>query len=164
MEKSCTKEFDVIDKWTWSVIFAAVASGVAHIPDLGFIEVGQFVFLSLGTEVQLVNLVDDLAQVVAALNLVLDLSKYLPNLVFNGVGAARLLLEAVQVGKKFPVNKIAEVVTGQGLVVVKFAVLALGRGPALPPVGRIKDMGIFLPIERSLGALVLLKIIQVFKK
>ena len=36
------------------------------------------------------NVVDDLAQVVAALNLVLDLA----NLVLNGVRAARLLLEA----------------------------------------------------------------------
>jgi hypothetical protein len=36
-------------------------------------------------EVQFINVVDDLAQVVAALNLVLDLAKYLPDLVFDRV-------------------------------------------------------------------------------
>jgi hypothetical protein len=46
------------------------------------------------------------------LNLVLDLAEYLPNLVFDGVRAARLLLETVQIGKELPVYKVAEVVAG----------------------------------------------------
>ena len=48
------------------VIFAAVAPGVAHVLDLGFVEVGQFVFLGLRAEAQFVDMVNDLAQVVAA--------------------------------------------------------------------------------------------------
>jgi hypothetical protein len=73
--------------------------------DLGFVEVREFVLLGLGAEAQFVDMVDDLAQVVAALNLVLDLAENLPNLVFDGVRAARLLLEAVQVGKELPFTK-----------------------------------------------------------
>ena len=57
-------------------------------------------------------MVDDLAQVVAALNLVLDLAEDLPDLVLDGVRAARLLLEAVQVGEKFRVDELAEVIAG----------------------------------------------------
>ena len=41
--------------------------------------------------------------VVAALNLVLDLTEYLANLVLDGVRSARLLLEAVQVGEELQV-------------------------------------------------------------
>ena len=48
------------------VVLAAVAPGVAHVPDLGFVEVRQLVLLGLRAEAQLVDVVDDLAQVVAA--------------------------------------------------------------------------------------------------
>ena len=48
------------------VILAAVAPGVAHVLDLGFVEVRQLVLLGLRAEAQFVDVVDDLAQVVAA--------------------------------------------------------------------------------------------------
>jgi len=122
------------------------------------------VLLGLGAEVQLVDVVDDLAQVVAALNLVLDLAEYLSDFVFDGVGAAGLLLEAVQVGKELLVHEVAEVVAGQGTVVVEIAVLVLGRGPAFPAIRLIEDVSVFLAVERGLGALVLLKIVEVFQE
>ena len=120
--------------------------------------------LGLRAEAQFVNVIDNLAQVVAALNLVLDLAEDLPNLVFDGVRAARLLFEAVQVGKELPVHEVAEVVAGQGFVVVEFAVLALGRGPAFPSIGLVEDVGVFLAVQRGLGAFVLLKIVEVFQE
>ena len=115
-------------------------------------------FLDLRAEAEDIDVVDDLAHVVAALDLVLDLAEDLPNLVFDGVRAARLLLELVQVGKQLPVHEVAEVVPGQSFVVVEFAVLALGCSPAFPSVGRIENVGVFLAFERGLGALVLLTI------
>jgi hypothetical protein len=48
----------------------------------------QLVLLGLRAEAQLVDMVDDLAQVVAALNLVFDLAEDLPDLVFDGVWPA----------------------------------------------------------------------------
>jgi hypothetical protein len=69
--------------------------------------------------------VDDLAQVVAAGNLVFDLSKDLTNLVFDGVRPAGLLLEAVQIGKELAVDEVAKVIAGLRFVVVNLAVLAL---------------------------------------
>ena len=54
----------------------------------------------LRTEPQFVDVVDDLAEVVAALNLVLDLAEDLTDLVLDGVRPAGLLLEAVQVGEE----------------------------------------------------------------
>ena len=74
-------------------------------------------------------MVDDLAQVIAALNLVFDLAEDLPDLVFDGVRAGGLLREAVQVWEELLIDEIAQVVAGLGGVVVELAVLALGRGP-----------------------------------
>ena len=132
------------------VVLAAVAPGVAHVLDLGFVEVRQLVLLGLRAEAQLVDVVDDLAQVVAALDLVLDLAEDLADLVFDGVRPAGLLLEAVQVGEELLVDEVAEVVAGQRLVVVELAVLALGRGPAFPAVGLVEDEGVLLPLQRGL--------------
>jgi hypothetical protein len=48
--------------------------------------------------------------------------------------------------------------------VVEFAVLALGCGPVFPSILRIKNIGVFFAFERSLGALVLFKIVEVFQE
>jgi hypothetical protein len=56
--------------------------------------------------------IDDLAEIVAARNLVSDLSENLPDLVFDGVRPAGLLRESVQVGKKLLVDEVPEIVTG----------------------------------------------------
>ena len=47
----------------------------------------------MGAETELVDVIDDLAHVVAALDLVLDLSEDLPDLVFDGVRSASALLK-----------------------------------------------------------------------
>ena len=91
---------DGADERARGVVLAAVAPGVAHVLDLGFVEVRQLVLLGLRAEAQLVDVVDDLAQVVAALDLVFDLAEDFADLVFDGVRPAGLLLEAVQVGEE----------------------------------------------------------------
>src|SRR5437773_3774993 len=87
------------------VILAAVAPGVAHVLDLGFVEVREFVLLGLGAEAKFVNVINDLSQVVAALDFVLNLAEDLANLVFNGVRPGSALLEAVQVGEELAVDE-----------------------------------------------------------
>jgi uncharacterized protein with PhoU and TrkA domain len=84
------------------------------------------VLLGLRAEAQFVDVVDDLAQVVAALDLVLDLAEDLADLVFDGVRPAGLLLEAVQVGEELPVDEVAQVVAGQGLLWSSLPSLPLG--------------------------------------
>jgi hypothetical protein len=60
-------------------------------------KVRELVLLGLRAEAQIVDAVDDLAHVVAAGDLVLDLPEDLPDLVFDGVRPAGLLRKAVQV-------------------------------------------------------------------
>lgn len=53
---------------------------------------------------QLVDVVDDFAQVVAAVDLVLDLAENFADFVFKGIRPTGLLLEAMQVGEQFAVT------------------------------------------------------------
>jgi hypothetical protein len=43
----------------------------------------------------------------------------------------------MQVGEKLLIDEIAEIVAGHGLVVVEFAVPALGCSPAFPAIGLV---------------------------
>ena len=70
----------------------------------------------------------------------------------------------MQVGKELLIDEVAEVVAGQGLVVVELAVLALGRGPAFPAVGLVEDEGVFLALQRGFVGLVLLQTVEVFQE
>ena len=70
----------------------------------------QLVLLSLGAKAEGIDVVDDFAEVIAALNLVLDLAEDLPDLVSDGVRPSRALLEAVEVGKERLVDEVAEII------------------------------------------------------
>ena len=128
------------DQRARGVVLAAVAPGVAHVLDLGFVQVRELVLLGLRAEAQFVDVVDDVAQDVAAVYLVLDLAEDFADLVFERVGTAGFFLEAVQVGKQRQVDEVGKVGAGQRGVVVELAVLVFGRGPGLPAVGRVEHV------------------------
>jgi hypothetical protein len=108
--------------------------------------------------------VDDLAQVVAALNLIFYLAENLTDFVFDGVRPAGLLLKTVQIGKELAVDEVAQVIAGLRFIVVNLAVLALGRGPFLPAVGLVEDECVLLPFQRGFIGFVLLEPIQIFQE
>ena len=120
--------------------------------------------LGLGAEAQLVDVVDDLAQVVAALDLVLDLAEDLADLVFDGVRSAGLLLEAVQVREELAIDEVAQVVAGLGFVVIDLAVRTFGRGPLLPAIGFVEDVGVLLTLKLSLHRPFFFQPVQVFQE
>jgi hypothetical protein len=70
------------------VVLTAVAAGVAHALDLLLIEHREFVLLGLGAEAQAIDYIDDFAQVVAAADLVAQLTEDLADLVLNRVRPA----------------------------------------------------------------------------
>jgi hypothetical protein len=112
--------------------------------------------------------VDDLAEVVAALDLVLDLAEDLANLVFDGVGVGGPLLESAQVGKEFVVDELAEVVAGHCLVVVELGRGVLGgvfgRGPAFPAVIMGEDVGLLLAGQGGCAGFVAFEVVEVFEE
>ncbi|WP_216841081.1 hypothetical protein [Acidobacterium sp. S8] len=57
-----------------------------------------------------IDQLNDFAEVVARLELVFEFAEDLTNLVLDGVGTVCPLFEALQVGKEFLVNEVAEVV------------------------------------------------------
>jgi hypothetical protein len=124
----------------------------------------QLVLLGLGTEAQLVDVVDNLAQVVTALDFVFDLAEDFADLIFDGVRTAGLLLEALQVGKEFLVDEVAQVVAGYRGVVVELAVLALGRGPAFPSVGFIEQVSVLPALDLGDRQPLLFEIVEIFEE
>jgi len=146
------------------VVLAAIPARVAHVLDLGFVQVRQFVLFGLRAEAQFVDVVDDLAQVIAAVDLVLDLAENFANLVFEGIWPAGLLLESVQVRKKLAVHEFAQVVASQRFVVVELAVSPFGRGPDFPAVGHIENEGVLFSLQLGFHGLVLLQAVQKFQE
>jgi hypothetical protein len=141
-----------------------VAAGVAHVLDLGFVKVRQLVLLVLRAEAQLVDMVDDLAQVVAAADVVLDLAENFADLVFDGVRSAGLVLEAAQVGKQLLVDKVVQVVAGLRAVVVELSVFIFGRGPGFPAIGLVQHEAVLLARKPRLVRPVLLQPVEVFQE
>jgi hypothetical protein len=107
----------------------------------------------LGLEAEAVDVVDDLAQIVAALDAVLYLAENFADFVFDGVGPGGLLLKAVQVGEELGVDELDEVVAPKRCVMVDLTVSAFRRRPCRPAVGLIEDVGVFFPSRAASVAL-----------
>lgn len=69
-------------------------------------------------------MINDLAEIVAALYAVLNLPEDFADLVLDGIGAGGPLRESVEVGEELPIDEIQKVVAGLGLVVVDLILLA----------------------------------------
>lgn len=119
---------------------------------------------TLGAKAQFIDVVDDVAQGVAAADFVLDLAKNFADFVFDGVGAGGALPKAVQVGKECAVDKVHQVVAGERPVVVDLAVLVFGRGPAFPAICRVQNVAVGLAFKRGFGRLVPLQPVEVFEE
>jgi hypothetical protein len=87
------------------VVLAAVAPGVAHIAYFDFVEVREFVLFGLRAEAKFVNLADNFAEIIAALNLFFDFAEDFADFVFDRVGTGGLLLKGVQIGKSLVLTK-----------------------------------------------------------
>jgi hypothetical protein len=120
--------------------------------------------LGLRVEAQFVDVVDDVAQDVAAVYLVLDLAEDLADLVFDGVRAGRLLLEAVQVGKQLQVDEVGKVGAGLRGIVVELTVLIFWRGPSLPAVGRVEYIGIFSSLQPGFLSFDMFQRVEIFQE
>jgi hypothetical protein len=62
------------------------------------------------------------------------------------------------------INRSAPAPLVELLIVVEFAVINFGRGPAFPSIWLIKDVGVCLAVERGLGTFVVLEVSKVFQE
>jgi hypothetical protein len=157
------------DQGARRVVLAAVAPGVAHALDLAFVEGAQLVLLFAGLEVEAVHVLQDLAQVVAALDLVVELAEDLADLVFDGVRAGGFLLEAAQPGEELMVHELHQVGPGVCLLVVRSDQLTgrvrfLRAGPIRPAEGLLQDGHIALALQLGLHAAHFLQVVEVFEE
>ena len=117
--------FDDMDhgsnQWPWSVVLATIATSIAHVLDLGLVEMGEFVLLLLRLEMQFINQFQGIPQGIAALKFVLYLPKNLSNLVFDGIWGGSTMFESTQVREKLSIHILDQIITGQGCIVIKAA-------------------------------------------
>ncbi len=74
-------------------------------------------------------MVNNLAEVVAAGNLVLDLAENLADFVLDRVWTTGFLFETVQIGKQLQVHIGDQIIAGLRIIVIKGAIFFLWRGP-----------------------------------
>ena len=120
--------------------------------------------LRLGSQAQAIEPIDDFAQVVAARNLVAEFTKDLADLVFDRVRSAGALLEALQVGKQALVHEVAQVVAGEGGVVIQLAAGVLRRRPAAPAVGLLQNGRIAAAFKGGHGGPVVFEPVEVLEE
>lgn len=146
------------------VVFAAIAPGVAHVADFGFVEVGKLVLLGLRAKLELVNLVEDFAKIVAVVDLVLDLAENLADLVLDRIGVSLPRFETLQVGEKLAVDEIDEVFARLRAVAIEVAVFVLRSGPGFPPVWLFEDVGVLAALDSSGGFAFFFESIQILEE
>lgn len=111
---------------------------------------------------QFVYMVDNLSQVIAALDLVLYLPEDLSDLLFDGVGTAGLLFELLEIGEELLIDEIPEVIAGLCVVMIQVAAFVFRRGPAIPSIGSVEDIVVTLPGKRGFIRPIFLQVIQIF--
>lgn len=154
---------DRADERARGVVLAAVPARVAHVLDLRLVEVAHLVLLGARLELELVDEVDDLAEVVAGLELVFELAEDLADLVLDRVGAVGVGLELLEIGIELMVDKLLEVVARHRGKVVDLPVL-LGRCPGGPPEFLLDDRGIRGSAELGRQFFLRLEVVEIFEE
>jgi len=151
------------DERARGVVLAAVPARVAHVLDLRLVEMTHLVLLGARLELELVDEVDDLAEVVAGLEPVLELAEDLADLVLDRIGAVGIGLKLLEIGIELVVDEVLEVVAGHGVDEVDFSVF-LGRGPDRPAEFLLDDRGVGNALELCGHLLSRLKVLEVLEK
>jgi hypothetical protein len=111
-------------------------------------------------EAEGVDVVDDLAQVVAALDLVLNLA----NLVSDRVRPGRPLLKGMEIREELLVYEVVQVVADHRGIVVELAILPFRRCPALPAIRLIEDEGVALAVQLRFESAILLESVEILQE
>ena len=117
------------DEGSGRIILSPVPPGIAHVLDLGLVQMGQLVFLPPGPEPEPIHQFQGVAQGIPALELALYLVKNLADLVLDGVGRGCPLFEALEVRKQLVVHKLDQIIPGHGRVIVDTPIRLFGGGP-----------------------------------
>ena len=100
-----------------------------------------------------------LAQVVSALNAVLQLRKDLPDLVID-----RIRLELLEIRKQLHIHKIDQIIARHRLVMVQLPILILRRRPLLPAKLTRNDRRVTLSRQLRRILFIFLEINQIFQE
>ncbi len=105
-----------------------------------------------------------LAQVVSALNAVLQLRKDLPDLVIDRIRMFRIRLELLEIRKQLHIHKIDQIIARHRLVMVQLPILILRRRPLLPAKLTRNDRRVTLSRQLRRILFIFLEISQIFQE
>ncbi len=118
----------------------------------------------LRAEPQRIHQLQRIAQAVATTELVLNLTEYLADLVFDSIRPGSPLPEALEMGKQHIINKGNQVVTGQRGIVIKRTVGRFRGSPLRPLVLTFDDEVVRLADQLRRHRPFLLQVVQVLEK
>ena len=151
------------DERTRRVVFAAVASRVAHAADADFVERAHLVLVFARLELEVVHLVEDVAHHVAARQLALYAAEDFADLVLYRVRRGIGSLERAQVRKELVAHEVEEIVARQRLRQVLLAVF-LRHSPRTPAVLLFEDGRVGAPVKLRRRLARLFEVVEVLEK
>ena len=151
------------DKRPGRVVFATVTASVTHTVEATFVPVCHLVTLLGGLEAESVHLLQDVAEVVAALDAVTDFGEDDTNLDFDGLRAT-CLTELAEVREEFSVDKVNQIVTNKGIGHVVLSGRVTGHCPIVPAVAFGNDGFVGLVLQFCCELTGFLKVVQIFEE
>ena len=127
------------DKRTGRVILTTIATGIPHLVQPAFVQVGHLVLLLAGLELQTVNLLNDVPKAIATDQL-------------------------LQVREELAIHELYKVITDQGIVDVVLSGFGPRHSPRVPPVFLVQDGSVFPTTKESCHLILFIQIIQVFQE
>src|SRR5690625_6166301 len=114
---------------------------------------------------QLIHMIDHIPHDIPALNFILQLREYLPDLILDGLRVINMIFfKFLEVGKQLSIYKDYQVIVGYSLIMIQLSVFIYRMCPGCPSVLFIKDILVLLTLQLSLIGLLIFKVIQILQK
>ena len=123
---------DRTDKRARGIVLTAIASCIPHILYTSLIEMREFVFLSTRLEVESIHEREDLTEIVATRDTILEFREYLSDLIFDRLRVLSIMTKILQVGKELLIDEVDEIFSDENEMMVDLPILSLRYCPSIP--------------------------------
>ena len=152
------------DERAGRVVFTSVATGIAHLVQPALVQIGHFVLLLAGLELQAVYLLNDVPEAIAAHQFVAEFGENETDFDLDGGIIRFSLSQVLQIREEFAIHELYEVISYHSVMDVVFPGSGSRHSPGIPPVLFIQDWGIGPATQKSRHFVLFVQIIQVFQE
>ena len=152
------------DERTGRVVFTSVATGIAHFVQPALVQIGHFVLLLAGLELQAVYLLNDVPHTIPAYQFVAELGEDETDFDLDGGIIRFSLSQVLQIREEFAIHELYEVISYQGVMDVILSGSSSRHSPSIPPVLFIQDWGIDPTTQKSRHFVLFIQVIQILQE